>query len=136
MYCRKCGENIGLERECPKCDTAAGYGNKYCPECGKKTGLLACKCKHCGTFFNPKSREQDADYLNGHNKYLMALIALFFGGIGLHCFIIGNPKRGLFRIVFTLIFGWGILIAILDAIFILRGQYNTEPDGLFEMALW
>ena len=138
MFCRNCGEEVGFERECPKCGSFDGEGRRFCPNCGKKVSRIAGKCKHCGTLLCEKNEdlESPGEYLNGYNKYLIALTALFFGGIGLHCFIIGDHKRAWFRILYTLLFGAGIVIAVIDAVLILCGRYRTDPEGFLEMALW
>ena len=125
MHCRKCGELIGMAHNCPVCDTPAGVGSRYCHVCGKKVGILSRKCKHCGALFYHKCE----DYLDGHNRFVIALTALLFGELGIHCFIMGERKKGVDRLLWTLLCGIGVIIALIDAIAILTGNYECEPDN-------
>ena len=66
------------------------------------------------------------------SKFLVFLIAIFLGPVGIHNFYIGRWKRGFiqFGLVF-LTFGAGILVTIpwawIEAIGILVGKYSMEP---------
>ena len=114
MFCRNCGENIGLKHECSNCHTLAGDGNQYCP--------------HCDTSFVEKE-VLEARELNGHSKLGMALLAFFLGGWGIHCFVMGEPKKGMLRIILTLACGIGSIVALIDMVLIIIGRYEYNPEG-------
>ncbi len=52
----------------------------YCRDCGAKISKNAASCPACGA---PQS-------INGRNKVVAALLALFLGGFGLHRFYLGQ----------------------------------------------
>ena len=128
MYCRNCGENLGLKHECPDCHTLAGDGNQYCPHCGSKVSAWASKCPQCDTSFIAKE-VLEARELNGHSKLSMALLAFFLGCWGIHCFVMGEPKKGMLRIILTLVCGIGRIVALIDMVMIIIGRYEYNPEG-------
>lgn len=81
-------------------------------------------CKHCGALFYEKCE----DYLDGHNRIVIALLAVFFGYFGLHCLVMKEGKKAISGLLWTLLFGFGVIVAIIDAVLILAGKYECEPD--------
>lgn len=69
-------------------------------------------------------------YLNGQDKVTMAVICIFFGGLGIHNFMMGESKKGIFRIVTTFCCGIGAIFALIDFIKILCDSYIVDPDAL------
>ena len=55
----------------------------------------------------------------GRDKLTVALICFFFGGLGIHNFMMGETKKGLLRIILTLCFGLGAILALIDFVKIL-----------------
>ena len=128
MFCRNCGAEIGLKHECPDCNTQAGEGKNYCPHCGSKVSAWASKCPHCDTSFVEKEVEEARD-LDGHSRLGMSLLAFFLGAWGIHCFVMGEPKKGMLRIILTLACGIGWIVALIDMIMIIIGRYEVDPDA-------
>ena len=127
MYCRQCGAQIGAGYECPNCKTHAGDGNNYCPNCGNKVAVWASRCNRCGISFISEETAAARD-LNGHSKLGMALLAFFLGGLGIHCFVMGEAKKGMFRIILSLACGLGAWVALIDMILIIIGRYEVDSD--------
>ena len=126
MFCRNCGDQIGTSKICPNCQTPAGEGNQRCPNCGKRVSMLAHKCEHCGSFFYEKQSG-----LDGHSKLLMALLAFFLGGLGIHNLVMGEIKKCITRIILTLVCGIGWLVALVDMIKIIANKYEINTDKFF-----
>ncbi len=74
------------------------------------------------------------------SRKITILLAFFFGYLGVHQFYLGNTKKGIFYIVFFLLFFWTIipfLIGFIDfLIFLIMSEYdfdlryNTEYAGI------
>lgn len=69
--------------------------------------------------------------IGGKNKWLMAVIAWLVGCFGVHCFMFGETKKGIVRIVATLVCGLGCILALIDAIMIALDKYTIDPEKLF-----
>lgn len=97
MYCKNCGEQLNDNQAiCVKCGVKVGDGSNYCSNCGKEIMPNAEVCMNCGV-----SAKKSKEYLNGQDKIVMILICLFLGGFGIHNFIMGETKRGIFRIIMS-----------------------------------
>ena len=70
-------------------------------------------------------------YLAGNDKTLIALLCFFLGGLGVHCFVMGETRKGIIRIVFSLLCGIGAIFALIDFIMILSDTYVVNPDAYF-----
>lgn len=67
-----------------------------CPMCGEAIKISARKCRFCGEYFD------EAGYPIPKNKRLIyTLLALFFGGLGIHNFYAGENQIGFMHIVMT-----------------------------------
>ncbi len=134
MYCRNCGETLNENQAiCLKCGVNAGAGNKFCPNCGKEVAELAAVCVNCGVALAPQKSKSAAngDYLNGQDKITMAILSFFLGGLGIHNFMMGETKKGIVKIVASLCFGIGAILALIDFIKILTDKYVVNPDAMF-----
>lgn len=127
MYCKNCGEPMNENQAmCLKCGVKVGDGNNYCANCGKNVAPNADVCTNCGVAIKKAS----ADY-GKYDKITIALICFFFGGIGIHNFMLGETKKGVVKIVLTLCFGIGAIPALIDFIKILTDKYEVNPDKAF-----
>ena len=128
MFCKNCGEPLNPGQVvCIKCGVKVGQGAAFCPSCAKPLGPNADFCTGCGVAVR-KSSEGD---LNGQDKVVMILICLFLGGIGIHNFMMGETKKGVFRLVTTLLgCGIGGIFALIDLIKIAMGTYVVDPNKL------
>ena len=75
--------------------------------------------------------EKFGEYLNGKDKTTMAIICFLLGGLGIHNFMMGENKKGIVKIVASLCFGIGYILAIIDFVKILTDSYVVDPEKLF-----
>ncbi len=115
---------------CTKCGVKVGSGTKYCSSCGKDLPENADVCLNCGVATKKQSGVSLDGGLNGQNKTTMALICFFLGGIGIHNFMMGETKKGIFKIVMCFCFGISGILALIDFIKILTDKYVVNPDKL------
>lgn len=131
MYCTNCGEQMNDNQAiCLKCGVAKNEGKGYCPNCGASVAENAAVCLSCGVAIENKKSGNDSNYLNGQDKLIMALVCFFLGGIGIHNFIMGETKKGIFKIVMCFVCGLSAIFALIDFVKILMGSYVVNPDAL------
>lgn len=124
MYCKNCGEYMNDNQAvCLKCGAKAGHGNSYCANCGQQVAPEADVCLNCGVSVKKTVGQYD--------KTLIAVICFFFGGLGIHNFMLGETKKGIIKIVFSLCFYLGGILALIDFIKILTDKYEINPDKFF-----
>ena len=132
MFCKNCGAEMNAEQAvCTSCGVHKVKGNKFCPNCGKETAEAAVICVNCGVSLEEKKAAGNGEYLNGKDKIVMALVAFFLGGIGIHNFMLGETKKGIVKIVLSLCCGIGGILALIDFIMILCDKYVVDPNKLF-----
>jgi hypothetical protein len=112
---------------CLKCGVKAGEGASFCPNCGGATAPNAEVCMNCGVALKGAKKGD----LAGKDKLTIALICFFFGGIGIHNFMMGENKKGIIKIVLTCCFGIGSILALIDFIKILTDNYTVDPEKAF-----
>lgn len=128
MFCRNCGAEMNDNQAiCLKCGVKTGNGNSFCTNCGASVAPNADVCLNCGVAIK---NAVSGDYLNGKDKITMALICFFLGGIGIHNFMMGETKKGVFKIVMAFCFGISSILALIDFIKILVDKYEVNPDKL------
>ena len=110
---------------CLKCGVKAGEGNAYCANCGQTINPNAEVCLNCGVAV------KKADGYGKYDKMVIALVCFFLGGIGIHNFMLGETKKGIVKIVLTLCFGIGAILALIDFIKILMDKYEVNPEKAF-----
>lgn len=72
------------------------------------------------------------NYLNGKSKVLMAVICFFLGQIGIHNFMLGEVKKGIVKIVGSILCGVpGLVLMIIDLVKILTDKYEVNADAWF-----
>ena len=101
MFCRNCGEQMNDNQAiCLKCGVAVGEGKSFCSNCGKEVNEKASVCLNCGVAIVSDEQKKNAEkgMLAGQNKWVMAVLAFFLGGIGVHNFMMGETKKGIFKI--------------------------------------
>ena len=128
MFCRNCGEPMNENQAiCLKCGVAVGTGKSFCQNCGHAVNENATVCLNCGVALENKNGNTN-DPLNGQDKVTMILICFFLGGIGIHNFMMGEKKKGILKIVLSLLCGIGGILALIDLIRIAMGTYVANPD--------
>lgn len=66
---------------------------------------------------------------NAKDKFKLALICLFLGGLGIHNFMMGETKKGVVKIVASYFCGIGIILGILDFVKIIKGTYEVNTNA-------
>ncbi len=130
MYCRNCGSEMNDNQAiCLKCGVNAGVGDKHCPNCGADVAANAAVCLSCGVALD-KTAANGGD-LAGQNKTTIILVCFFLGGLGIHNFMMGEKKKGITKIVASLLCGIGGILALIDFIKLLMGSYVVDPEKMF-----
>ena len=126
-YCKNCGVPVNDNQVvCVKCGVKIGTGTSFCHNCGKELPENAAVCLNCGVSAKPAS----AGNLGGKDKVTLALICFFLGGLGIHNFMLGETKKGIFKIVMSFCCYIGGILALIDFIKILTDKYEVNPDKL------
>lgn len=99
MYCKECGNLFENENAtvCLNCGVKKGNGKKYCDSCGteKKTENQDV-CLSCGKDFKKIFGNVGQNSSSANKTKLVTLLLWFFlGGVGAHCFYVGNKSKGL-----------------------------------------
>lgn len=131
MFCKNCGEQMNENQAiCIKCGVKVGDGNRFCQNCGKEISGNADVCLSCGVAVKKSfSVSLDGD-LGGQSKLAMALLCFFLGCLGVHNFMMGETKKGIFKIVMCFCFGISAILALIDFIKILTDKYVVDPNKL------
>lgn len=126
MFCKNCGAGLNENQAiCLKCGVKVGEGNAFCNNCGNSVAPNAEFCLNCGV-----ALKKNGGDLNGQDKIVMILVCLFLGGLGIHNFMMGENKKGIFRIVMSLLCGIGAIFALIDLVKIAVGKYVVDPEKL------
>lgn len=129
MFCKNCGEVMNDNQAiCLKCGVKTGDGASYCANCGQPIAPNADVCLSCGVAVKKAGAEGD---LGGKDKVTVALICFFLGGLGIHNFMMGETKKGVVKIILSLCFGVGSILALIDFIKILMDKYVVDPEKAF-----
>lgn len=131
MHCKNCGEALSAgQAVCVKCGVKVGQGSGYCGNCGATLAPNADVCMSCGVAVKKSTVSNSDENLNGQDKVVMILICLFLGGIGIHNFMMGETKKGVFKIIMSFFCGLGGIFALIDLIKIAMGSYVADPEKL------
>lgn len=127
MYCRNCGEQMNDNQAiCVKCGVKVGEGTSFCANCGNTLAPNAAVCLSCGVAV----KKAGSGDLAGHDKIMILLLCFFLGGIGIHNFVMGETKKGVFKIVMVFCCGLGGIFALIDFVKICMNKYEVNPDKL------
>lgn len=127
MYCRNCGEQMNDNQAiCVKCGVKVGEGTSFCANCGNTLAPNAAVCLSCGVAV----KKAGLGDLGGHDKIMILLLCFFLGGIGIHNFVMGETKKGVFKIVMLCCCGLGGIFALIDFVKICMNKYEVNPDKL------
>ena len=128
MFCRNCGEQLNDNQAiCLKCGVAVGEGKSFCSNCGATVNENQEICLTCGCKVAPDNKQATAKgKLNGQDKMTMILVCLFLGGLGIHNFMMGETKRGIWKIVLSFCCGIGGILALIDLIKICTDSYEVK----------
>ncbi len=127
MFCKNCGEALNENQAiCIKCGVKVGDGTSFCANCGNAVPENAEVCMSCGVAIKKAAGGE----IGGQDKIVMILICLFLGGIGIHNFMMGETKKGVFKIIMSFCCGIGGILALIDLIKIAMGSYVVDPTKL------
>ena len=131
MFCRNCGKEMtNALAVCLSCGVARGTGSSYCQNCGNPVNKNAVICVSCGAALDGTYETKTAT-INGQDKITLAIVCFFLGGLGIHNFMMGETKKGIIKIVFSLCLYLGWILALIDFIKILTDNYVVDPEKLF-----
>lgn len=99
----------------------------FCKNCGHEIADNADVCVNCGVAVKETAKSES---LGGQDKIVMALVCFFLGGLGIHNFMMGENKKGIFKIVMSLLCGIGSILALIDFIKILLDKYEVDATKL------
>lgn len=127
MFCKNCGAEMNDNQAiCLRCGVKTGQGTTYCHNCGNQLGPNAEVCMGCGVAVKGGKNGD----LAGQDKIVIILVCLFLGGLGIHNFMMGEMKKGIFKIIMSFICGIGGILALIDLIKICMGSYVVDPNKL------
>lgn len=134
MFCRKCGKEMAEGQAiCTECGFKAGEGDNFCGHCGAKTQVGQKMCTECGFELKNLSGNSVGGGVPEDKKTLCGILAIFLN-IGIHNFILGETKKGITKIVLTVL-GITIPVAVIlswiEAYKIFTGSYEVNPDKFF-----
>lgn len=132
MYCRNCGNAMSENQAvCLSCGVKKGEGNAYCPNCGTNVNPEADYCTSCGVSLRKGlGASLVGGGVNAQNKLVLILVCLFLGELGIHNFILGETKKGVFRIIMSFCCGIGYILALIDLVKIALDTYEVNPNKL------
>ncbi len=115
MYCNNCGSEMANDAKfCPVCGSPAQSGGQS----GEPNAAYRPYVQNTSYAAPPKSR------------LLAGILALLFGGIGVHNFYLGNTTRAVIQIVVSLVTcGLGSIWGFVEGILILCRQINVDGYG-------
>lgn len=124
MYCSHCGQRIN-------------DNDKFCFACGSRVGHIDAVSSstyqpqntYQAQYTSPKivyEEPEEPPYLDGYNPHIIALVCFLLGGIGIHNFIMGEARKGIFRLL-TCWLGIGVILALIDFIKIVAWKYEINP---------
>ncbi|MBR5773713.1 MAG: TM2 domain-containing protein [Clostridia bacterium] len=129
MFCKNCGEQMNDNQAiCLKCGVKTGEGNLYCANCGNTVNPGAEVCLSCGVAVKKAAA---AGTYGKYDKMVIAIVCFFLGGLGIHNFMLGETKKGIIKIVFSILCGIGGILALIDFIKILMDKYEVDPNKAF-----
>ncbi len=108
---------------------------KFCPNCGTQLDDAQTVCSSCGTSLGsqPVNPQPSSGPVNpeAKSKIVAGLLGIFFGGIGLHNFYLGNTQRGIIQIVVSFVTcGIGSIWGFIEGVLILVGNISTDANGV------
>lgn len=128
MYCKNCGVEMNDNQAvCIKCGVKVGDGESFCPNCGNAVATGSEFCMSCGVALKKAEAPKP---LNGQDKLVMILVCLFLGGWGIHNFMMGENKKGVFKIIMSFVCGISSILALIDLIKIATDTYVVSTDTL------
>ena len=107
----------------------------FCKYCGAEINEDQDVCLNCGKNVKDEPAADDTftkkdPNLAGQNKWVMAILCFFLGSIGIHNFMMGETKKGVFKIIMTFVCGTSTILMLIDLVKILTDHYVVDKDAL------
>ena len=124
ITCPNCGAPVEKRVICEECGTEMLESMRSCPKCGCPNPLF--KANTATSQINSNSSTGSDIFTTGRSgksRGVFALLAIFFGYLGIHFFYIGKNGAGVTNIVITL-FSWILLfipLGILSILTLIQG---------------
>ena len=140
MFCRNCGAEMNANQAiCVKCGVKTGDGDKFCPNCGKEVSPNASVCLNCGVAISGKNTSSGIQGdLGGKDKTMIVLLAVFFGMIGVHNFVLGETKKGVAKLLLSTVGACifvgpvvSLVLVIMDIVKIAGNTYVIDKEKFF-----
>lgn len=112
MFCKNCGKEIA-------------DGTKFCSQCGAAQEDLTNEL--ASSERNDENRNANC---SKKSRTITALLAFFFGGLGIHRFYVGKTGTGILQILLSCCFGLGCIWALIDLLVILCGNFKDTEGKL------
>lgn len=101
MFCKNCGKEMNDNQAiCLECGVKTGEGNNYCANCGETISPNAAVCTKCGVAIATPTTQ------GSKKKLVVLLLAIFFGGLGVHNFYLGYTKNAVIQLVVSIALCW------------------------------
>ena len=133
MYCKNCGKPVNENAAaCLSCGADPKKKGPFCGNCGERLNDNAVICVKCGYKADSAASGDPGDY-KGYSKTTLALLAFFLGAYGVHNFVLGEAKKGIMKIVFTVVTCGlvGGILALIDFVKILTDKYVVDEEKFF-----
>ncbi|MBO4711105.1 TM2 domain-containing protein [bacterium] len=110
----------------------------FCKYCGAEISDQTVICPKCGGELKSDSVNNDVAANNNtinkfgnYDKTTIIIVCLFVGGLGVHNFMMGETKKGLFRLLATILgCGLGGIFALIDLIKLISDKYDVDPEKI------
>ncbi|MBQ8036016.1 MAG: NINE protein, partial [Proteobacteria bacterium] len=100
---------------CLKCGVKKNASHQYCHHCGEMLSPGTQFCLNCGVGVQKSSGGLEGE-IGGQSKVVIILLCLFLGCWGVHNFVLGEVKKGVFKILMSFCFGISVFFVIYDLI--------------------
>lgn len=141
MYCRSCDNPVADGAfACTRCGKRPLDGQAFCSNCGKATVPGAVACPSCGAGLS-QGPLLSIGPITAQSRLVVALCAIFLGGLGIHKFLMGYMLEGGIMLAVTVLsgaagfftFGLGHLgVGVMGLVGLIEGIiYLTKTDEQF-----
>jgi len=115
---------------CQSCGAPKGKGRSFCPGCGAPTNESDVYCQSCGIAFVYNNNAGETEVGN-KSKIVAGLLALFFGGLGIHNFYLGYIKKAVIQLILGIICCGTVssVWALVEAIMLFTGYISKDGSG-------